>query len=353
MAIRPKGKAFQVDVTWRGKRAPRVSAPTYEAAQALEARFKADLMAGKEPVAPVSHARPVAFLTPAKATLGGLIDIAYRARWRGTKSATTQLRTVSAWPAVLGENYPVANFEDPNVILDVVDGWAAKGNSPATINRKLAVLSVVLGYALERGLISRKPKMPRRREYEGRLRWYSDAEEKSWHAFALTHDGQELVDLLTLAADTGFRYGELMALRKRDRSASEGLVILTAWETKGNKSRSVYLTTRAAAAFDRLTHGAEDGDKVVPERFTQGFMSRTGAAWKRHAGLPADDGACFHTWRHTSCARLVQRGVPIVMVQKWMGHSTIVTTMRYAHLAPNSLEAAWRALEGDAGVAKR
>ncbi len=50
------------------------------------------------------------------------------------------------------------------------------------------------------------------------------------------------------------------------------------------------------------------------------------------------------TFRHTTCSRLVQAGFPLIVVQKWMGHATIQTTMKYAHLAPDSLDVALQAL---------
>ena len=53
-----------------------------------------------------------------------------------------------------------------------------------------------------------------------------------------------------------------------------------------------------------------------------------------------------HALRHTCCSRLVQRGVPITHVQRWMGHNSIQTTMRYAHLMPHDLFAAVAVLEG-------
>ena len=39
-------------------------------------------------------------------------------------------------------------------------------------------------------------------------------------------------------------------------------------------------------------------------------------------------------------------GVDLYTVQKLLGHATITMTQRYSHLAPNTLQAATRALEG-------
>jgi len=37
--------------------------------------------------------------------------------------------------------------------------------------------------------------------------------------------------------------------------------------------------------------------------------------------------------RHSFASQLVMAGTPLRQVQEWLGHSTITTTMRYAHLA--------------------
>ena len=45
----------------------------------------------------------------------------------------------------------------------------------------------------------------------------------------------------------------------------------------------------------------------------------------------------IHLCRHTCASRLVQRGVPILLVKDWLGHEDIENTMIYAHLAPKAL----------------
>jgi site-specific recombinase XerD len=52
----------------------------------------------------------------------------------------------------------------------------------------------------------------------------------------------------------------------------------------------------------------------------------------------------FHDLRHTFASHLVMRGVDLRTVAQLLGHRDIKMTMRYAHLAPEHLEAAVNAL---------
>lgn len=44
-----------------------------------------------------------------------------------------------------------------------------------------------------------------------------------------------------------------------------------------------------------------------------------------------------HTLRHTCASRLAIAGENATFIQNWMGHSTILVTQSYMHLAPDTL----------------
>jgi site-specific recombinase XerD len=60
---------------------------------------------------------------------------------------------------------------------------------------------------------------------------------------------------------------------------------------------------------------------------------------KALSGL-TDKDLVVHSLRHTFASRLVKAGVNLAVVQKLLGHSSIVVTMRYSHLDMVDLQSA-------------
>jgi integrase len=337
MAIRNKGTKFQVDVTWKGVRAPRVTVATFEEAHQIETDFKASLMAGIMPCAP-SQNRSGPVKKTGVSTITQLAHYCVMHHWRGKKSEASSERNAHAWVDALGPDFPTAKL-NRQVIDQIVSGWAEEVKT-GTINRKIAALSVMLRIAKEQGALSHDFKVKQKKEYKGRIRWFSEDEIASMEQFF--SDDRDFLDLFILALDTGFRFGELIKITPRDWNPSTGK--LSTWVTKGDEPRSVPLTPRAREIVLRRRSDVRDWELLFPPTVNSSSVSRRLRAWKAWAKLPGDDEAVFHSFRHTCCSRLVQAGVSLAVVQKWMGHATIQTTMRYAHLAPNAFDDALEAL---------
>jgi integrase len=218
----------------------------------------------------------------------------------------------------------------------VVGALRERGNSNATINRKMAALSKLLRKAYKMGDIHSLPEFRRQKERAGRIRFLEHDEEDRLFSLirARCEDSHRLSVFLV---DTGARLGEAIGLTWNDLQQDR----VTFWITKSGRSRTVPLTRRAKQA----TEIGKRGSKGPFEMLSQ---VRFRAIWneaKMEAGLATDTQVVPHILRHTCASRLVRGGVDIRRVQMWLGHQTLQMTMRYAHLATNDLDACVKVLE--------
>jgi len=275
-------------------------------------------------------------------TLEHAITRAYAVAWSNTKWGQTALKNAESLAAFVGPGTPL-----DEITLITLDAWADKlhadGASSATINRYLAAVSKVFTVAIERDGVTQKPRMPRRKETKGRVRYLSQAEE----IVMIHHLPTGSTPLFALLIDTGLRMGEALSLRPDDVDLATNMV--TAWTTKNGHPRSVPMTRRVRAAAEawlaitpKGTHLRER--TLVP--ITRQAFRRDWDAVRTMMGLKNDSQFVPHSLRHTCASRLIQRGVHIRVVQEWMGHKSLAMTMRYAHLAPSSLADAVAVLEG-------
>jgi integrase len=194
-------------------------------------------------------------------------------------------------------------------------------------------------HAYRRGYIDRMPMLERKRETQGRIRWLTEEEESVVFRKFVEMGRPHLADVCMILIDTGMRTGELFKLRGRDLDLDERLAYL--WDTKNGRSRSIPLTDRAVEAFKRQEYDST----TQPFAFTQDAWRHAWDRMKELIGLKDDDQFVPHCLRHTCASRLVQRGVDLRVVQEFLGHRSINTTLRYAHLAPKDLEKARDALQ--------
>lgn len=150
--------------------------------------------------------------------------------------------------------------------------------------------------------------------------------------------------------DTGCRFSDLNRLRFRQWRRGDNTVTFTKLKQKG----SVYipLTSYATGALEwaEAQATARTDKKGDDLRDVLAFPVDYQALGDRfQAVLKAfkiyEEGMGFHLLRHTCASRLVQRGIDLYVVQKWIGHKNISTTQRYARQHPHNLRNAMKALE--------
>lgn len=269
-------------------------------------------------------------------TLRDAFELTWKLHWSQDKSTKTHDECCRFLFRSIPAQTPLEDIT-MDVILESVEEWEDMGNSGSTINRKLSHLRMMLKVAVQRGWIATLPLIPTRREGKHRIRWMNEAEElKALNLCA--HLGlHELREFIIVAIDTGFRRGEILGLTPHD--FFNNAIHLHEGMTKTDRARAVPATARVADILNR--RGAE---RVV-FKLTVPQLRHQWRVLRSHMGLENDAQFVVHMLRHTCASRLVQRGVPLAVVQVWMGHSNIATTLRYAHLSPDSLMVAREALE--------
>lgn len=215
-----------------------------------------------------------------------------------------------------------------------VEQWKAARRTEAkahTVTKELRVFKALLNRAVRLGLIERSPidsvespritdsKPPLFYSAEQMARLYAASPFAPWHAPAWK-----------LLANTGMRRGEALAARKDWLMADRALNIQSTGEerTKSGEWRSIPLSVGAREALQALAQIVA-GPYILP-RVHKVVMSHAAAKCIARAGL----GGSLHTLRHTYGSTLAMAGVPLRVIQRYMGHAHVSTTEIYAHLTP-------------------
>jgi integrase len=257
---------------------------------------------------------------------------------------------------------------------DTLDGWyrkwLAEGISPSTVHHLHAILSAALNQAVKWGWIERSPagrsSPPPLRQTPMKIP--TPEQLNRLHRGAGDVD-QVLATAIALAALTGARRGELVALRWSDVDLVAGRVriarsltvvagVAHEGPTKTHQIRDIALdeagvgllrshwdymrdlSTRAESTLVKdpfiLSYNANGAMNVGPDVITHRFASlakRLGMAFR------------FHDLRHFSVSTLIAAGVDVRTVAERHGHAQATMTLnRYAHALPERDRVAARIL---------
>lgn len=154
--------------------------------------------------------------------------------------------------------------------------------------------------------------------------------------------------ILWMLINTGVRASELVSLRVQDMPRALGGDYIEVHMGKGGKSRNIpvssnfseevfeYIeTVRPTMIPKRMPKSSRRGwvfwsdrRKQCTRRYVYDLVVRTA----RKAGIIKQ--ITPHKWRHRFCTRALNtEGTNIYQVMGWMGHSSIIVTEKYMHLA--------------------
>lgn len=208
---------------------------------------------------------------------------------------------------------------------------------PNTVNKVLGCLKHVLRLAHKRGLIEEIPEITKLAAPQAKFDFLTF--EEADHLVAAAEG--EWRTMVIVALHTGLRRGELLALGKDAVDLKDRRVHVRRnyhrgrlGTPKSGLSREVPLSETATRALAAHRHTrSEDfvfcdakGNLLTASRMRYELRAICKRAGMRRIG--------WHVMRHSFASHLVMRGVPLAVVQKLLGHSSIVVTQRYAHLVP-------------------
>jgi site-specific recombinase XerD len=144
--------------------------------------------------------------------------------------------------------------------------------------------------------------------------------------------------LLTTSYATGVRVSELVGLRLDDIDAER--MVVRVRQGKGKKDRHTLLSAQLLEELRGYYRAYRPEDWLFFGTRRQWPMAASTAgkiyhAAKERAGIRREGG--IHTLRHSFATHLLEAGVDLRRIQELLGHSSIVTTMRYLRVRRSHL----------------
>jgi site-specific recombinase XerD len=144
--------------------------------------------------------------------------------------------------------------------------------------------------------------------------------------------------LLAMTYGSGLRVSEVVRVRIKD--VDRGRMRLFVGDGKGHKDRYTVLSARALSLLEdlwRATRPTEyfftraHGDQPLNDCTAQAVYY----AALRTSGVRRVGG--IHVLRHCFATHLMETGVDIYTIRRWLGHTSLVTTGRYMHVTAEHL----------------
>lgn len=267
------------------------------------------------------------------APLVGVVAVAYL-DWHKDQYPSSHYRTKQ-----IVDDHIVPKFEyvaADQLGIRQVEKWGndrAKVVSAGSAAKEVRTLKAMLNWAVRSQLIDANPvslAVPPQDVVSNPMHWYSMEE---LHAlYTATRDVQWRA-AWQLMVNTGMRRTEAKQL-SWENVRTDSLMIVSTEEarSKSRKWREIPLSVNAKVALDALKN---ETPYVLPIS-TAGAISNRFIDDASRAGV----GGSVHSLRHSFGTHQAFKGTPVRTLQELMGHASIVTTMKYMHVAEEHLKTA-------------
>ena len=210
--------------------------------------------------------------------------------------------------------------------------------APGGANHDLGLFRQIMNFAVACGHIDANPTQSVRTNRRPALTRFLSREEV--HRLHEVLDRQtrkgarEQADIIRLLLLTGCRRGEIVRLRWSE--VQSNMLALTDSKTG---ARKVPLNSQAQSILRRRPK--DESPFVFPSPLDPTRPRSIDLSFWYRARQDADiDNVRLHDLRHTYASHAVMNGVPLPVVSRMLGHSSVTMTLRYAHLADRDVEAA-------------
>lgn len=214
--------------------------------------------------------------------------------------------------------------------------------TPYQANRALALVSKMFELSIRWGWRPDNPaKGIEKYHEEMRHRWLSDAELDRMSEALARASNQAAANAIRLQLLTGARIGEVLSAKWSEIDLARGVWIKPSHHTK--QKRTEHLPLSGAAKMLLTTIADEQTDPssfVFPGRKPGKHLVDLKRFWRSLLKDASITDYRIHDNRHTHASQLVSSGMSLPIVGRLLGHTSPITTQRYAHLADDPLREA-------------
>ncbi len=144
--------------------------------------------------------------------------------------------------------------------------------------------------------------------------------------------------ILAMVYGSGLRVSEVCRLRPHDIESAPDRMLVRVEQSKGRKDRYTLLSHRALGLLRQYWPRESPREWLFPGVGDRGPISVPTVQRMYHeaclaVGVDRERARGIHTLRHCFASHLMEDGVPLPVIQKLLGHTSLKTTSIYCHVS--------------------